>query len=294
MIRTTFKITRTGLPVMSAKAIENTATRMVEDFLGEDPETPRAIDIDAFLRDYMHLNYEEMLLSHDGYILGNFIFEGSEHIYYWDKENQCAEECFVRSRTVLVDRTRQTEEQVRFTKAHECAHAYFHNVYEERSPGIRLFRESAETMKHRRPKDPKEWQDEDWMEWQANTFASCLLMPEAMVRKLVSPMPRIHTGDPFGDRAERISRVSEVFQVTRDAARVRLDGMGLLEEEVKTGYVCLPMGREEHTSYTGLTYIGLYYDELGNYIPERPLDPPEPGARIITKRRKQRSAVKAR
>ena len=60
----------------------------------------------------------------------------------------------------------------------------------------------------------------------------------------------------------------------------------LMDEEEKTGYVFLNMGRDDDT---GIMYYSPYYDGLGNYIPERSLDPPEPSEqRITTKRRKKK------
>ena len=60
----------------------------------------------------------------------------------------------------------------------------------------------------------------------------------------------------------------------------------LLEEEEKTGYVFLKMGRDDDT---GIMFYSPYYDELGNYIPEQRIDPPEPEEQRITiKRRKKK------
>ena len=113
-------------------------------------------------------------------------------------------------------------------------------------------------------------------------------MPESMVRKLIEPMPAIHTGDPFGDREERISRVCDTFQVSGAMARIRLKGLGLLKVEKESGYVCLGPDNDRPFGY-GLS--SLYYDNLGNYIPEQPIDPPEiPEQPIKGKRRKKKSS----
>ena len=286
MISTTFRITRTGTPILSAKMIENTAIRMLEDFLPGGLEKPCAIDVDAFLQEYLHMRLEEKCLSHDGHILGMAVFEDTDKLPVWIPEKQEADYYSVKAGTVLVDGRKQREEGLRFTKAHEAGHAYFHNLYFKRNSGEKFCRESVETLKQENPDKNTGWTDRNWMEWQANMFASCLLMPEPMVRKLVKGMPPIHTGDPFGDRAERIFKVSDVFQVSQSAARIRLKGMGLLEEEEKTGYVSLNTGTDR---YTGMPVCSLYYDELGNYIPERPVDPPEvPEKTVKTKRRKKR------
>ena len=283
MIRTTFKITQSGLPIISAKMIDETATRMLEEFLVGEIEKPRAVDVDAFLREYLHMNFEERRLSHNGFILGMTVFEDTDKLAYWVPEEGRADYCSVKARTILVDSQGQSDEMLRFTKAHECGHAYFHNIYMKRHPGEVYCRESKETLTQKQPDKTGEWTEYQWREWQANTFASCLLMPAPMVNVLVSGMDPIRTGDPFGAREERIYKVSEVFRVSRTAAAIRLNGMGLLEEEEKTGYVFLNMGKDD---VTGITYYSPYYDGLGNYIPERPLDPPEPVERSVTTRKR--------
>ena len=283
MIRTTFKITAGGLPIISAKAIEDAVTRMLEEYLSDGMETPHAIDVDAFLREYLHMNLEEKRLSHDGFILGMTVFQDTDKLICWSDERNQAEYCSVQGRTILVDRFKQSEVVLRFTKAHEGGHAYFHNAFMERHPGEVFCRESTDTISQKRQdKTSGEWTENQWKEWQANTFASCLLMPEPMMRILISGRPAIYAGDPLGERTERIYRVSEVFQVSRAAAAIRLKGMGLLEEENR--YACVCLGTDK---YTDLAYVDPYYDALGNYIPERPLDPPETEV-TVTKRKRSR------
>ena len=282
MVSTTFRITQTGTPVLSAKVIEETETaaRMVEDFL--PGAKPSVIDMDVFLQEYLHMQLEEKCLSHDGHILGMTVFADTDKLPIWIPEKGEADYYSVKAGTVLVDSRLQTEEGLRFTKAHEAGHAYFHNAFFQRNPGVVFCRESAATMEQKQPDKTGLWSEEEWREWQANTFASCLLMPEPMVKELIGKMPPIHTGDPFGDREERICRVSETFRVSRTAAAIRLEGMGLLKEEEKTGYVFLGTGTD---TFTGRSSWSPYYDELGNYIPERPVDPPDAAVKKPARRR---------
>ena len=284
MVKTTFRITNSGVPILSAAMIENTAEQMLEEFLPQGCAKPCAIDMDAFLIDYFHMVLEEKSLSHDGHILGMTVFADTDKVVIYIPEKNEADYYSVKARTVLIDRKRQTSESVRFTKAHEAGHSYFHNVFFMRHPGEKVCRESRETLEQKDPDKDKVWSDKEWMEWQANTFASCLLMPAPMVRKLIDPMPKIQAGDPFGDRMERICRVCDVFQVSKAMAEIRLKGLGLLEDEAEPGYIF--RGSDGYVVPVGSG--SLYYDDLGNYIPERPVDPPDPVEVQAVKKKKNK------
>ena len=284
MVNTTFKITRTGTPILSAKMIGDTVIRMLNEYCPDSLTKPCVVDLDAFFRDYLHMTLEEQYLSHDGHIFGMTVFGDTDKLPVWVPERQEADYYTVKAGTVLVDGRCQSEEMLRFTKAHEAGHSYFHNVYFQRNPGKKFCRENAETLNQKKPDDNLGWKDEDWLEWHANTFASCLLMPEPAVRKLISTMPRIRTGDLFGDREERIYKVSEEFQVSRTAAFIRLEGLDLLKEADKTGYVSLNLVTDD---YTGVSYASIYVDGLGNHIPERPVDPPDPSEPVMKRKRRK-------
>lgn len=73
------------------------------------------------------------------------------------------------------------------------------------------------------------WTDKQWMEWQADVFSSSILMPKSTVKKAVDviwPYTQPHTR-----RDELISEVSRVFQTSRKAAEIRLEGLKLIKSE---------------------------------------------------------------
>lgn len=74
----------------------------------------------------------------------------------------------------------------------------------------------------------------DWMEWQAGHVCGAILMPASYVRRLV----REGFGDRLTDRpvtacdslgADLVAAVRQTYQVSTDAARVRLLRLGLLQ-----------------------------------------------------------------
>lgn len=75
----------------------------------------------------------------------------------------------------------------------------------------------------------------DWLEWQAGYCSGAFLMPLGPVRRMVRDAKRVigftgapQVSSPAGD--ELIGRVQKTFQVSRDAARVRLLQLFLLVE----------------------------------------------------------------
>lgn len=95
-------------------------------------------------------------------------------------------------RTDVYERILDNKGRDRFTGCHEVGHAVLHGGSLNRlAPGVR----------------PAIYCDP---EWQANTFASAILMPEHMIRTIGS-----------------VSEVMNEFGVTRDAAEVRFRKLGL-------------------------------------------------------------------
>jgi hypothetical protein len=69
----------------------------------------------------------------------------------------------------------------------------------------------------------------DWMEWQAGYISGAILMPASSVRSLVSKSVDTPSRAPDSDAdSNLIARVVEAFNVSGDAARVRLTRLGIL------------------------------------------------------------------
>jgi len=100
----------------------------------------------------------------------------------------------------------------RFTIAHELGHYFLHlhGDGEFIDKEVNLFRQ---------PKgDPNGWTPVQRAEYQANMFAAALLMPEDAVQKA-------------WDETASLERLAREFNVSEQAMGIRLDQMGLLDEE---------------------------------------------------------------
>lgn len=120
------------------------------------------------------------------------------------------------------------ENRLRTTVAHELGHVRFHNfqwgqfglaqprLFGEVSPGIslRCKRENIIGAK-----------EVDWMEWQAGYASGAFLMPYTPLRRLVQEFVETHNASARSrPEASQIllAQVQSFFQVSQDAARVRL------------------------------------------------------------------------
>ena len=142
----------------------------------------------------------------------------------------------VKISTMLANDTRR-ENRLRTTLTHEYGHVHFHAYLWELAP-LRpdLLSHNPNTDKQTCKRDNiSDAAQTDWMEWQAGYVCSALLMPISPVRRLVGDYRQSH--DLHGvigcnnlhGRA-LIDAMQSDFQVSADAARVRLIKLGFLDE----------------------------------------------------------------
>lgn len=128
------------------------------------------------------------------------------------------------------------ENRLRTTLTHEYGHVRFHGYLFEAHPrAADLFepvRAKPQVVSCKRDgmiDAPKG----DWMEWQAGHVCGALLMPVSAVRRTIAPFhERLGSPEPVRAAGEAgqdmIRAVVEAYQVSRDAARVRLSRLGYL------------------------------------------------------------------
>lgn len=128
------------------------------------------------------------------------------------------------------------ENRLRSTLAHELGHITFHEclwphyqlalfTFEDREQGQRCKRESIVSAKQ-----------VDWMEWQAGYASGAFLMPLSPLKILLKEcllesgysFPLLDSS-PEGQRLVRLTK--DTFQISFDAARVRLFQLGYLTEK---------------------------------------------------------------
>lgn len=147
-------------------------------------------------------------------------------------------------RVILIDAAvRQDEHKFNFTLAHEIGHLSLHReikiIYEENDVNTNI-----ETI-YENPFSRKSLKtDFDWIEWQANSYASALLMPDdifasklAKVQNLMgSRVGKIYVDNqPCNQKTfyDIITSLSNFFHVSKSAVEYRLYGLKLVNDQRK-------------------------------------------------------------
>ena len=127
------------------------------------------------------------------------------------------------------------ENRLRTTLAHEFGHVHFHRyLWAEKFMTGRLFdRQSRENKAICKRDTILDARNYDWMEWQAGYISGAILMPVSSIRRLVSDYCAEHELHGVVTIASEqgqqiIGAVMETFQVSGEAARVRLLKLSLL------------------------------------------------------------------
>lgn len=170
---------------------------------------PTAVPIEDMIEAH-GLVLEFQCLRKNGRILGKTIFDdGWEAVY--DLDNREYTLFPVKAGTILIDASLCCEDastgRLRFTCAHELAHWILHK---------KLYIGTGESAAHAPAIK------EDDMEIQANILASALLMPMPQVKRCFY---QFRTGR---SNQALVADMAEVFQVSRQAMRIRLENHNLL------------------------------------------------------------------
>ncbi len=128
------------------------------------------------------------------------------------------------------------------TIIHECFHWYKHKKYHELE---KLYNPKANLIRCRvneSTKRQKQWEPEDWMEWQANGITPRILMPasttklkiEELIQKnkqILKPSTRIEMWSNV------LFELAEFFGVSKVATKIRMMDLGYMEVEGVYTYV---------------------------------------------------------
>ena len=238
MYKPDFRRKASNVPILSKQDIDHHGERFVQDFMPEAMKSPMPIDVDRFITKYLGLNLEYQYLSHCGAYLGMLVFNDTKRLPVFDPRKNEAAYIRVPANTVIVDNSlldEENEHRYRFTGGHEAGHGIFHTQYygynrnqvsffhnEDDLPIVKC---RAASIQSAGAIGKVEFEtDQDWMEWQANYFASALLMPKSMVKKLVEE----YDGDDFSRDLLLAHIVSETFDVSVTAAANRLNSLNII------------------------------------------------------------------
>jgi len=130
------------------------------------------------------------------------------------------------------------ENRLRTTLAHEFGHAFYHRaVFDQvfQAPPNMFERTRAEPRTVCKRANMTETAEFDWLEWQAGYVSGAVLMPATQIRRFAVDLLRdagVHgtavIGTHIADAVEQEAMAQ--FQVSREAARVRMRKLGLLSD----------------------------------------------------------------
>ncbi len=134
------------------------------------------------------------------------------------------------------------QNRLRTTLAHEYGHAKFHFglfSIKKAQKSLDLFDKESELTLTSYRKDNIETPKSDWIEWQANYISGAILIPINDLKPRLLKYLQQHdlsTGIYLNSPHARllIQRVSERYEVSIDAARVRLQQLGYISDTPKT------------------------------------------------------------
>jgi len=142
----------------------------------------------------------------------------------------------VKIASILTEDPRR-ENRLRTTLTHEYGHVRFHSyLFEMDSPQGNLLRQQPSRNKVICKRDSMlDAKQSDWMEWQAGYACGALLMPKTAVVTACRVYVELHAlygtiSLQTAHGTALISQIVETFQVSAEAARVRLLKLGLVTE----------------------------------------------------------------
>ena len=167
--------------------------------------------------------------------LGMIFFEDST-IAVYDMIEEISRIINVKRGTILINRRPDGKFDPRITNntiLHECIHWILHKpaylLHKANDPKLNAFacRRFSSVQRN------ETWSAYDWMEWQANSLAPRLLMPEWSTRMQVDQMLRRMETVPPKLRMDRIiEKLSSYYEVSRTLARIRLIELGYKDAEL--------------------------------------------------------------
>ena len=228
-----------GMFILNRQDIEQIATDALSEIAPQTLNYPIPLSTDV-LFDKLDLMVKHKYLGIPGHeILGATIMGDSAELVACDmKMNPIViEETYG---TVLIHSTLCCQKYAtrrRYTEAHECSHWILHKPYFDRLPQNRrdhlIACRAVETYKRPRRTDA------DWREWQADSLAAALLMPQGVffdyaqriLKDAGAPRGYLIEGQPASRYIfqEAIHPIADRFGVSARAAQIRMIHVGLVK-----------------------------------------------------------------
>lgn len=222
-----------NVPILSKGEINSISEEYAKRFMPQILEQPQPFNVEGFIEGYLDLQLDYQYLSNDGRYLGMTVFNDTNKVIVYLPETFQADYIHADQGTVIIDNTLLDEKQehrYRFTLGHESGHWIFHKAYFGYDPyQLTLFEMKSPYLKCRETnrnylcESTSDWDDNRWMEWHADKFSAGILMPETAVCRLID-----NDSAHYNNEYEKISIVSQTFNVSEQAAYLRLCDLGYI------------------------------------------------------------------
>lgn len=224
------------VPIISRDQFEGEAEKFLTRYCPEALDKPMRVPIETIASDMKLQVIEDVPLSDDLTYFGTIIFDNGNVL---DKHRKITIRNAKRG-TVYLDPRVSYERSVgtkRTTLAHECFHWYRHQPYHVLMKMIGANDNLGRAIQCQiaaNTTDSDKWKAVDWMEWQAKGVAPRILMPAKTTRLKVEQLLAAYGGADDASIAAYenvIDELAELFDVSRQAAKVRLMDLGYSKAE---------------------------------------------------------------
>lgn len=224
------------VPIISRDQFEDEAEKFLTRYCPEALDKPMRVPSETIASDMKLQVIEDVPLSDDLTYFGTIIFDNGNVL---DKHRKITLRNAKRG-TVYLDPRVSYERSVgtkRTTLAHECFHWHRHQPYHVLMKMIGADDNLGKAIQCQiaaNSIDSDKWKAVDWMEWQAKGVAPRILMPAKPTRLKADQLLAVYGGADDASIAAYenvIDELAELFDVSRQAAKVRLIDLGYSKAE---------------------------------------------------------------
>jgi Zn-dependent peptidase ImmA (M78 family) len=193
----------------SKAALDGKARHILNTYNSDLLDTPQPIPVMEIMEEAFGLNFEYQYIRNDGRVLGLTVFNDA-YVAVYDEDYRQYELIWVKADTVILDAhllNKPTDARLRYTCAHELLHYVRH----------KSFYTAEDDMAAKGVLDLISTDEDTSAEWQADYFASCLLMPKGVVKRAF-----------YRTKSNHVLALSQLFCVSKESMGYRLKELGLL------------------------------------------------------------------
>lgn len=229
-----------AIPSIGKPELEYLAEEQMKAFARFDGKDDLDFKVWKFAAFFLRKKVSFEWLSNDGCILGLSSFVDGTPIPVYDPEEHTVKWKDLEADTILLSKDLENPfvclSKPRFTLMHKCAHHLLHTGYYRHKAAAGSGKQVAYSIQ----KDKEEfsmgkqpWTDDDRLEWQANYFASALLMPESRVDRVMKESGWQdeyfkYVMASYSERSvfhELIGKLAWAFGVSPRMVEIRLDAL---------------------------------------------------------------------